>query len=233
MLRRASVLVVTVLAAACSPTFDVTIGWSVDGEDPASACEFLPAGNVVRVTALSRDASDRRDGLPRETVADLPCDTGSGAIQTGSFADLRAEVVAEETVFGTSGLFEVNPGAVGAGYQVEEQAAVADIRLVRGTLTANLTVVGQGCQEAGASTFTLSLFQNTEPRTNVAVVEDVSVPCTGEAVFKHSPVDLDSVYVIEAVTTVGAASFTTSAEGEGVRTAGANTFFTVDLEAAE
>ena len=233
MLRRAPLVVVVVLAAAgCSPTYDVTMGWTIDGEDPAAVCEFLPDGNVVRLTAVSRDTSDPRNSAARETLEDFGCADGSGAIQTGSFSEIRAELVADDDVFGTSAVVDVNPGAAGSGFRVDDESAVADIRLVRGTLTANLTVIGQGCGDAGAGDFTVSLFQTTEPRTNVPVVEDVNVACDdGAAVFTHSPVDIDSFYVIEAVTSVGAASFRTAAEGEGVRIAGANTIFTVDLQA--
>ncbi|MDP2342257.1 MAG: hypothetical protein Q8O67_14970 [Deltaproteobacteria bacterium] len=235
MLRRASVLVVVVAAAAaCSPNYDVTVGWTLDGDDPAPICAFLPKGSVVRLSATSRDTSDERNSAPRETTSDVACDAGTGSIQTGNFAEVRAELVAGDDVFGTSGLISINPGAPGSGYQVEEEAAVVDIRLVRGTLTANLTVVGQDCETAGASTFTVSLFQNAEPLSNVLVIKDVAVACSdGAAVFTHSPVDIDSTYVIKAVTTVGAESFSTPAGGEGVLTEGANTVTTVDLVAAE
>ena len=236
MLRRVpAVVVVAAAAVGCSPTFDVPVAWTVDGEDPAAVCEFLPAGSVVRMTAISRDTSDKRNSAPRETTADLGCADGSGTIQTGNFAEVRAELVAGDDVYGTSTLIDFNPGAPASGYQIEDEPIVADIRLIRGTLTANFTVVGQGCADAGASSFTVSLFQNTEPRANVAVVEDVNVPCEdGVATFTHSPVDIDSIYVIEAsTTTISEANFSTSSAGDGVRTVGANTFTTVDLQAAE
>jgi len=178
MLRRASVLVVVVAAAACSPNFDVTIGWTLDGDDPAPVCEFLPGGSVVRLSATSRDTSDERNSPARETTSDVSCDAGSGSIQTSNFAEIRAEVVDGDDVFGTSGLLSVNPGAPGYGFRVEDEAAVADIRLIRGSLTANLTVVDESCGDAGASTFTVSLFQNTEPRANALVVKTSRSPAT-------------------------------------------------------
>jgi hypothetical protein len=237
MSRRQLILVAAAAAATaagCSPTYDVTVGFTIDGADPATVCEFLPAGNVVRLTAISRDTSDERNSPAKETSADVACDKGTGTIQTSNFAEVRAEVVADEEVFGTSPVLSINPGAPGSGYQIEEEAAVADIRMVRGTLTANLTVIGQSCGDAGAASFTVSLFQNVEPRSNTVVVEDVTVDCKdGVATFVHAPVDIDSEYVIVADTTVGATPFRTGAEGEGIRTAGSNTFFTVDLEAAE
>lgn len=235
MLRRLPlVFVVSVAVAGCAPAFDVTVGWTVDGDDPAAISEFLPAGSKVRITSTSRAISDARAEPGEPVVTEFSVDDGSGLIQVGNFARVQTQIVAGDEVFGSAANFEVAPGAANAGYQIDDEPVVAAIRLTRGTLTANLSVNGQTCDVAGVSTFSVSLFQNIEPRASEAVVTDVNVACEGSvAVFSHSLVDIDSNFIITATATGPTESFATAAEGKGVRTLGVNTFLNVDLDTAE
>lgn len=241
MSRRASLAVVAASAAVasgmgCSPVFDVDIGWTIDGEDPAAACAFLPEGSVVRVTADSRDNHDDRfAGETRTTSADLKCGDGSGTIQTGNFADVLVELVAKnadggDDVYGTGVPFSVNPGANEDGYVADAPAATTDIRLVQGTLHASLTVVGRGCSDAGATSFNVDLFENAEPRAIVEVKKGLTVNCENDkAEFVFSPVHVDSRYIVIASTEIGGETFS-SGDGEGIDITSANTFSTVDLD---
>lgn len=235
MSRRASssllVAVAAVCGTACSPVFDVDIAWTIDGEDPAAACEFLPEGSVVRVTADSRDNHDVRSaGATRTTTTDLKCGDGSGTIQTGNFAEVLVELVDGDDVYGTGSPFEVNPGASSDGYAADEPAGSTDIRLIQGTLHANLTVVGKACGDAGATSFNVDLFENAEPRSIVPVKQGVTVDCKdNSADFVFSPVHVDARYIVVATTTIGGDTFS-SGDGEGIDISSANTFSTVDLD---
>ncbi len=60
---------------------------------------------------------------------------------------------------------------------------------------------------------------------------DVTVPCSGNAVFEHSPVKVGVPHFIQARATVGATTFITSSAGEGFTTRGANTVVTIDTQA--
>lgn len=228
MIRRAVFLPLALAASACSPAFDVDFGWTVNGEDAASTCEFLPEGAVVRVTALSRDNSDPRfGGEPRETSTDLSCDAGSGTINVGSFADVHADLVVGDDIFGSSPVVDVSPGRTDGRPDADEPTTV-DIQLTRGTLTATLTVVGESCGDAGVSSFSADLFEAVEPRTNVLVEAGIAVPCEdGVATLTYSPVDVGSRYFVKAT----APGFVTADGGEGIDITAANTFFTVDLQA--
>ena len=238
MSRRASLLaaaVASVAASACSPVFDVTIGWTIDGDDPAAQCAFLPEGSVVLITADSRDNhDDRSPGGTATTSNDVDCAKGSATIQTGNFADVLVEVVSDDDVYGTAAPLSVSPGAASDGYAVDDSPVVADIALVQGTLHGTLTVLGRACDDAGASSFNVDIFENSEPRTNVLVKDDLTVECSdNKAEFTFAPVRVDARYVIVATADVGGATFSTAADGEGVDIGGANTYATIDLQAAD
>jgi len=228
MIRRALFVPLALAASACSPAFDVDFGWTVNGEDAATTCEFLPDGVAVRVTALSRDNADPRfSGEPRETTTDLSCDAGSGTINVGSFAAVRADLVVGDDIFGSSPVVNISPGRTDGRPDADEPTTV-DIQLTRGTLTATLTVVGESCGDAGVASFTADLLVAVEPRTNVLVEGGIAVPCKdGVATFTYSPVDVGSRYFVTAT----APGFVTIDGGEGIDVTAANTFFTVDLQA--
>lgn len=235
-MSRVLVLGLAAASVSCAPVFDVDVGWTIDGEDPAASCAFLPDGAVVRVTADSREKHDERfGGEVKETSTDLGCDKGTGKVQVGNFSDVLVELIAkigdDDVVFGTAAPFELNPGAVSDGYSVDDEPVVADIKLVQGTLHANLTVVGRACGDAGASSFTVDLFENSEPRSQVLVESGVTVDCEdNSADFVFSPVRVDAHYLVVATTTIGGETFSSSGDGEGISIENANTFSTVDLD---
>lgn len=234
-MRRASSIVSSLLlavaGASCAPVHDVDATWTIDGDEPAAVCESLPDGAEVRFVIRSRDRADARfDTSVVETEATAQCADGSATIQTGPFAEVITELVNGDVILGVGNVVDISPEFENR----EGNAFNTNIRLLEGTLNATLTVLGQSCGDAGADSFTVSLFENTEPRTNVAVdgAVDVSVPCRdGEAVFSFSPVHVGSRYLVQASTSVGGDTFSTNSDGEGVIVEGAATALTVDLQA--
>ncbi len=223
------------VAAACSPVFDVEVAWTIGGEDPAIACEALPDGVEIAFDIASRDSADRRSDITvTETSATAQCQDGVATLQTGAFADVLVSLRQGDVTFGAAPLLEVAPGSASRSFVDDGIREDADISLLLGSLTATLTVVGQSCEDAGASSFTATLFETTEPNNLVAVdgAVDVNVPCSGGvATFSHSPIHVGSPYRIQATTTVGGETFTTASSGEGVIPTGAATFVTIDLQA--
>lgn len=233
MLRRATALAASALAvSACAPSYELALNWTIDGADAAATCSNLPSGTVVKAIAESRDDHDKRNEAPTITESELACDKGSGTVNVGAFADVRVELQNGDDVFGVSSVAAVVAGGTD-GYGREE-AVDLDISLTKGTLEARLTVNGQDCGDAGAGEFTVSLYENTEPRTFVAVEEGKTVACSdGVALYRFAPANLNAGYLVTATTSAGGSDFATSAQGEGVEANGAVTSFVVDLAAVD
>lgn len=220
-----------VAGAGCTPAYEVPVGWTLDGEDPAETCAFQPDGNAVRFTIESRDRSDTGDIT--ETIHDAACGDGNTELTVGSFATVVAELVVDDgtddVVYGTSGPIALSPGAPDANNAAR---TTFDIELLRGTLHADFLVSGRSCAEAGASTVTVSLFQVAQAGLNEPVAVDVEVPCTddGAAEFTARPIDLDASYSLRATTTIGDVVYGTPSAGKGIEADAANTFVTVNLQ---
>jgi len=225
---------ITVCAASCAPAFDVAIDWTIDGADAAAVCSALPAGTDIGFDVSSRDNADPRFGGPvTETTASAVCGDGTATIQTGPFAEIGITLRNGDVVIGSAGTVAVSPGSASNGFVDKAPRARADITLLQGRVTATLTVAGRSCGDAGASSFTVTLSENTQPNINVAVdgAVDVVVPCTGGvATFTHEPVNVGSPHFIQATTDIGGVTFTTSSSGEGFTAAGPNTAVVVDLQ---
>jgi hypothetical protein len=219
-------------SAACSPVFDVEVAWTVDGNDPAGQCEFFPDGTVVRFSAVNHDKAEARyGGAVSETQTDFACGDGKGTLQLGSFAEVRAELVDGDTSIGTSSLLEVAPGAASNNYAADEGVTGFDIALTKGTLHATFLVLGESCGAAGADEFTVTLFENSEPRT-LSKVDEKTVSCGEDgASADFKGLDIDARYLVSATTSAGGRTFSTESSGEGAEIAAANTFLTVDLQA--
>ncbi len=234
-MRRAMISLAFLPVAACSPAFDVELAWTIDGEDPAAACAALPDGVDVAFDIFSRDNADRRNSnTVTETSTTAQCQDGSATIQTGPFADIIVSLRQDDVTFGASPSIAVNPGAASRNFAEDGIREDATINLILGSLTTTLTVVGRSCEDAGASSFTATLFEVPEPNALVAVdgAIDVNVSCTGgNATFTHSPINVGVPHHIQATTTIDGAAFSTASFGEGVVPTGASTFVTVDLQA--
>ena len=233
MRRLSSTLALLLVAlAGCAPVFDVDASWTINGDEPVNVCESLPEGAEVRFIIRSRDRADGRfDSSLVETEQTAQCADGSATIQTGAFAEVLTEVRDGDVILGVAPGVEVSPGYGNA----EGTAFNTDIALLQGTLKATMTVLGQACGDAGAASFTVTLLENVEPRTNVAVdgAIDVTVPCTDNAaVFSFTPVKVGARYSVEATTSIGGDTFSTGTAGEGVVADGAATALTVDLQKA-
>jgi hypothetical protein len=237
MRRVPSILALSAIAASvgCSPVFDVDFEWTIDGDEPSTVCEALPEGAQVEFTITSRDNADpRTTGPVTETAATAQCGDASATIQTGAFADVLVRVVDGDVILGAAPGVVVAPGSASRGFVEGNDRARADIALLEGTVTTTLTVVGRSCEDAGAGTFTVTLFENTEPNALVPVdgAVDVAVPCEGgTATFTHSPVHVGTSYRVKATTTIGDVEFATAPAGEGFVARGAGTAVTVDLQA--
>lgn len=229
---------VTLTATSCAPRHDVFVGWTVDGLPAAQACGQLRDPSV-RFQIDNRDSSN---GPSTTETATAGCTDGSGesaegtVIQTGNFADVVVELLSGDDVYGRSDAFEVSPGRGGnyAGSEVDERI-VADVELERGRLKATFTVVGDSCQDAGASEFLVTLRRKSSP-LGTEVIGDpdqvVACPAEGNAVFEAQPVELGSTYFVSATTTVGDDAYSTDDEGtgEGVPVTRGLTDVTVDLD---
>lgn len=217
-------------AAACAPGYDVDIEWTVDGREPAAACAALPDGTDVQLTISSRDVASPQGATVVETIITKACADGGAVVVTGAFAEIATELRSDNVTVGMAPTVSVAPGAPdGSG----SDAARVDIRVTEGSVRADLTVVGQGCEDTGAGTFVVSLFAVPEPRTLVAVdgATDVEVACEGgAAVFTHGGLLVGGQYVVQASTTIDGVDYGTPSSGKGF-VADAASFVTVDLQA--
>lgn len=230
-----AVVVAAFAASSCAPQFDVAIDWTIAGLEPTAACSALPEGTAVDFTITSRDHADERfAGAVTETTATAQCQDGTKTIQTGPFADVVVSLKNGDTTIGSAPAVAVAPGSASRGAYVEGAVpASVDIVVLQGSLTATLTVGGASCADAGATAFTVNLFESAEPNALVAVdgAVDVNVPCTdGTATFSFSPVHLGTNYRVQATTTVGDAQYSTASVGEGILPTAPATFMTVDLQ---
>lgn len=222
--------------SACAGGYDVELAWTIDGREPATACDALPAGTDILFTILSQDGADDRVATVTETTTTAQCNAGAATVQTGPFASILAELVDHtdgDVTIGTAAAVDVAPGGPDQGFSsaVDDDATI-DFVVTRSNLQATLTVVGVSCGDAGASSFTVTLFENPEPRALVPVAGavDVDVACTdGVAVFKHSGLVVGQRYAIQASASGG--DYVTPSSGEGFVATGAATFTTIDLEA--
>jgi hypothetical protein len=225
----------SITSASCAARHDVFVGWTVNGVTAAQACGQLKDPSV-RFQIESRDSANG-PGTTEEATAE--CDQGNtgAAIETGNFADVVIELLDGEVVYGRSDSFDVSPGLGGhyAGHEIEERV-VADVELERGRLLATLTVVGESCQDAGASEFQVTLSRKSSPLGTEIIGEPnqvVACPADGDAIFEAAPVEIGSTYFVAATTTVGGEEFSTEdlGTGEGVLIQNGLTDLTVDLDA--
>lgn len=236
-MRRPALLALfaVVVASGCAPVYDVAVSWTIAGLEPTAACDALPEGTAVAFTITSRDNADERfGGTVTETTDAAECSAGARTIQTGNFADILVTLKSGDETVGSAPTVSVAPGSASRGFVDGALPAAVDIDVLQGTLTATLTVGTRSCGDAGATSFTVSLFEAAEPNALVAVdgAVDVAVPCTdGAATFTFSPVHLGSAYRVQATTTIGDAEFATASFGEGITPTSPATFMTVDLQA--
>lgn len=217
-------------AVACAPGHDVDIEWTVDGREPTAACAALPEGTDVQLTIRSRDVANRQGATVTETIVTRACADGGAALVTGPFAEVATELRSDDVTVGVAPTVSVAPGASDAS---GTDVARVDIRVTQGSVRADLTVVGQACDDAGAASFVVSLFAVPEPRTLVAVdgATDVEVACDGgAAVFSHGGLLVGGQYVVQASTTIDGVDYGTPSSGKGF-VADAASFVTVDLQA--
>jgi hypothetical protein len=235
-MRRPRLLALTaaVVASGCAPVYDVAVSWTIAGLEPTAACSALPEGTDVAFTITSRDNADERfGGTVTETTATAACNAGAATIQTGNFADILVTLKNGDETIGSAPAIAVSPGSASRGFVDGALPASVDLTVLQGTLNATLTVGARSCGDAGASAFTVSLFEAAEPNALVAVdgAVDVEVPCTdGVATFTFSPVHLGSAYRVQATTTIGDVEYTTASFGEGITPTAPATFMTVDLQ---
>jgi hypothetical protein len=232
---RLLVLAAVVAASGCAPVYDVAVSWTIAGLDATAACDALPDGTEVAFTITSRDNADERfGGTVTETSTTAGCNAGTATIQTGAFADVLVSLKNGDETIGSAPAIAVSPGSASRGFVDGALPAAVDIDVLQGTLTATLTVGARSCGDAGATAFTVSLFETAEPNALVAVdgAVDVNVPCTdGTATFTFSPVHLGSGYRVQATTTIGDVEYSTASVGEGITPVAPATFMTVDLQA--
>jgi len=230
-----SALAAVFVATGCAPVYDVNVSWTIAGLDATAACDALPTGTDVAFTITSRENADERfGGNVVETNATAACNAGSATIQTGAFADVLVTLKNGDETVGSAPAIAVSPGSASRGFVDGALPATVDIDVLQGTLNATLTVGTRSCAEAGASAFTVTLFEAAEPNALVAVdgAIDVAVPCTdGVATFSFSPVHIGTSYRVQATTTIGDVEYATASFGEGITPTAPSTFMTVDLQA--
>lgn len=224
----------SITTASCAPTYDVFVGWTVDGLPAAQACDQLKDPSV-RFQIENRDSANG-PGTSDTATAECADGTDGAKIQTGNFADIIVEILDGDLVYGRSEPFDVSPGLGGhyEGHDIEERV-VADVELERGRLRATLTVVGESCQDAGAEEFLVTLSRKSSPLGTEIIGEPnqaVACPAEGDAIFEGAPVEIGSTYFVSATTTIGGEEYSTDdlGTGEGVLIEDGLTDLTVDLD---
>jgi hypothetical protein len=230
-------LLAAVLATACSPRFTLFTTWTIDGnsvavtDDTDGACAPLDAPKVqFRV-----EGADVKGGTITEETATAPCKDGAASLEVSSFSDVYVDLVDGDNVFGGAGPIAVSPAAADTyeGDSAENPLAI-DVGVQRGLLTANLTVVGESCADAGANEFTVTLKRNTGPLGREIIEEGKTVSCVdGQAIYRpEAPVEVGSLYEIVATTKIGGVDYSTGdgTEGGGATIEGLTTSVTVDLD---
>lgn len=232
MIRLLAPLSLIALAClGCAPRFDVFASWTIQGRPAESACQAFEAPDV-HLRALNRDVAE---GTATEELTRAECALQPVELSVASFADLYVDLLDGETVYGTAGPVALAPASANQGYpgDSEENPLLIDIDLQRSRLRARLTVVGQSCGDAGASSFSVSVSRNASPLEEAVVVDGESVSCQdGEAWFELAPVDIGVRYAVMATTTIDGVEYATELPGEGVVPDAALTTLDVDLDAA-
>ena len=232
MRRSLSLLsLIALTSLGCAPRFEVFASWSIQGRPAESACQAFVAPDV-HLRAMNRDAAE---GTATEELTHAECAQVPLQLSVASFADLYVDLLDGETVYGTAGPLALAPGSANDGYpgDSEETPLLIDIELQRARLRAHLTVVGQSCGDAGASSFSVSVSRNSSPLEEAVVVDGETVACQdGEAWFELAPVDIGVRYAVMATTTIGGVEYATELPGEGVVPSAALNSLDVDLDAA-
>ncbi len=214
----------TVLVASCAPRYDLSLAWTIDGEDAASACDSVDAA-VVRVHSAERSTAA---GLATETTQDVACARGAASIDVGPYNDVVVELLSGKNSFGVSTPQAVDPDTnlryAGA---TAEAPLRADIAVSRGALRARFTVLGQDCGDAGVASFNVTLSKTVNALNNAIVAQDVAVACTdGVAIYSYAPAAVGTTYQFQAT----AGDYATEGGiGEGVQVQGVATTTTIDL----
>lgn len=212
--------------AGCAAEPNVSVSWMIDGDEPAAACNALPAGTEVDFVIRSRDTLTST--ITTETTDSAPCADGGADIVTGPVAEIVASLRAGDDVVGVAAPVSVGPGLEGA--QAVDTAAIALV-VTAGTADISFTVGGKSCSDAEASAFSVSVFENAEPLALVAVdgAVDITVPCTdGIANVVVSGLRVSAPYIVQASATVGDTTWLASGEGF---VAAPHSAVTVDLQA--
>lgn len=232
MTRSALLLSLFVLASlGCAPRFDLFTAWTVQGVPAATACQAFAAPDL-HLRVMNRDVAG---GTVTEELTHVECADETAVLSVASFADIFVDLLDGETVYGTAGPYAVAPASANNGYVGDSEGSPlkVDVDLERGRLRARLTVVGKSCGDAGASSFSVSVSQNSSPLQEAVLVQNETVACQdGEAYFELAPVELGVRYAVMATTTIGGETWSTEPPGEGIVPSQALNAMVVDLDTA-
>jgi hypothetical protein len=212
--------------AGCAAEPNVSVTWTIDGAEPTAACAALPDGTDVDFVIRSRDSLAAT--TVTETTDSAPCADGGADLVTGPVAEVVASLRHDDDVVGVAAPITVGPGLEGA--LGVDSGAIALV-VTAGTAEISFSLGGKSCAEAGATSFSVSVFENAEPLALVAVdgAVDISVPCTdGVASVVVDGLRVGAPYIVQASTTVGDTTWLASGDGF---VAAARSAVTVDLQA--
>ena len=207
----AFVSVTFVLVAGCSPRHPATVTWTVDGADPAEACD--PVGDQVRVNVSAQDAVDG-DAMLEEPV-EVDCATGTADVGLGSFNTVFAEILRGGEVVGRSDLVEVTTtgGAIGAINPLSGNVLIdLDVNVELGFMEIGFTAVQEDCEHAGVGAIDLIINRQITGLDREVVVDE-SVSCDG---YLFEGAKVGETYLISAQSSIEGVDFGTSGSGHRV-----------------
>jgi hypothetical protein len=202
----------------------VTVDWTINGASSKSACALVKDAKIV-VQTQSRQTNDSRSTVApkiEDTTTDCVQDAPGVTVATGDFADVIVKLMSGADVLGTSTPITTSPSTNNGSQEI-----VANVVTSRSTLKGELTVVGKTCGDASVSSFSVDVYEESEPQNRVRVTsESLTVPCTGgRATFEVPNLRNDAIHVVVAT----AEGYVTQGDGEGFVTSGLVSVVTADL----
>ena len=197
----AALFAVLALFSGCRARL-LDVAWTLDGRAPADACDEV--GDVVRVRLLSPAPGE----ASKEAQLQAACESGSVSLEAAAPATLLLEIVRGDQVVGQSRPLSVSSHDDG------EDEIVVDIEVHTGRLSAELTVAGTPCGDAGASRFDVVLRQGTVGG-DARVIEETAVTCSqGRAVYENAFVKVGARHFLYARAQVGDDAYATPSRGQ-------------------
>lgn len=183
---------------------EVEVRWTIEGRSAQDACAD-GAGDEVRLSSRTQDADGRLLG---EGNSKASCGAGRASVAAGEDAQVLVELWRGGRAIGSAGPVLFRSGM---------SSADVDVKVHRGVAKARLTVLGEDCGDAGASSFNVSLRRDVGSGS-YRNIDTEPVSCEGgQAILEVDHLLIDGNYFLYASADVGDRRYETPAPGVRLR----------------